>query len=184
MGQAIITGGGPAGLYNVTLVKEPGKSVARQIAITKRLNELGSLAPGNLPGLITAASEAIDAAIVALTAAQGVLDRSISFIHETIPSLTAVPRWYNTGNGKCTKVTPGPLCDIGTYSLQFGEFIPGDPYKDPPVPNSEGWLVSRPIGSFLPNAKIGTYSSSEISFITAQGSIPFASGSAFDIEGT
>lgn len=186
MGQAKITGGGPTGLYNIELVKHAAKSVARLAQIAARLDgSPGSTSPKvaaqtGLNALITAASQAVTDAIATMTAAQAALEESILQEQTPVPSLAAVPRWYNDGNGTCTKVSPGPLCQAGTYTLTFGAVIPGDYGTSPVVPDSIGWSVSTPDGS-LPNGRTGAYASSEINFTTTEGSTPFSSGDAFDI---
>jgi predicted transglutaminase-like cysteine proteinase len=74
MGQAIITGGGPTGLYDVTIKKHAGKSVARLAAIAARLVILGGGGSPVLPGLIPTAQAAVTTASGAITTAQIALD--------------------------------------------------------------------------------------------------------------
>ena len=70
MGQATINSGGPTGLYNVKIVKDAGKSVARQTAITTRL--------ADLVGLITMATTNVNTALAELASAQTTLNDAIA----------------------------------------------------------------------------------------------------------
>lgn len=173
MGQARITGGGPTALYDIEVVKHPGTSAARLAAIAQRLILLA--------GIIPTAEEAVVTALDVLTAAQAILDSSILKRRIPLPSLEAIPRWNNDGNGQCTQISPGPSCVVGGYSVIFGAIIAGDPFTSPAIPDSIGWYVQTPGGSQLPVARTGKYQSSEINFTTAEGSEKFESGDAFDI---
>ncbi|HHT9136482.1 MAG TPA: hypothetical protein ACFYEK_04470 [Candidatus Wunengus sp. YC60] len=70
MGQATINSGGPTGLYNVKIVKDAGKSVARQTDITTRL--------ADLVGLITMATTNVNTALAELASAQTTLNDAIA----------------------------------------------------------------------------------------------------------
>ena len=70
MGQATINSGGPTGLYSVKIVKDAGKSVARQTAITTRLADLA--------GLITMATTNVNTALAELASAQTTLNDAIA----------------------------------------------------------------------------------------------------------
>ena len=75
MGQAIITSGGPNGLYNVTLRKHGGNSAARLAAISARLSVLGV---SGSSGLIPTAEAAVVLALNAITIAQTALNNIVS----------------------------------------------------------------------------------------------------------
>jgi predicted transglutaminase-like cysteine proteinase len=165
MGQAIITDGGPKGLYDVTIKKDPGKSAARLTAIAARLTAL--------TGLIAAADTAVTAANTALTIALTALNTAIARERNPAPAIVAVKETGTHGNGTCTKITPGPTCQEGTYRIEYGAI-----FSNPPA---TGWYVYNPSMTDVPNARMGSYSSSEINFTTAEGSIPFVYADGFTI---
>ncbi|MEI7635868.1 MAG: transglutaminase-like cysteine peptidase [Syntrophus sp. (in: bacteria)] len=188
MGAATIVSGGPTGLYSILLVQETTKATARLKVIKDLIdgtngNPLHSppiLATNGLTTAIIAATGALTVAEVALSTASALLEDAIEQSNTPIPSLEAVPRWYNVGKGTCTKVSPGPSCQAGNYSITFGAFIAGDYGTSPVIPDSTGFTVSSPTGS-LPVAKLGSYVSSGINFTTTEGDPAFSSGDSFDI---
>ncbi len=185
MGQAKILSGGPAGLYNIELIQETTRATARLDAIKKRLEGTDGDPNTNPPkpatiGLIdaiSAATAAVSVAEAALTAARNGLDASINATKEETGkgSLIAVARWYNKGNGTCTKANPGSTTRVGRYSMECISVVAS--------PKCAIFAVTDTLGSPLPEAEAGTaYASAEINFTINFGSTDYQTGDAFDIE--
>jgi predicted transglutaminase-like cysteine proteinase len=173
MGQAKIIGvvSKAIGKYDIEIVKDPGKSVARQAAIVKELEALEIK--------ITAAVLAVSAAETNLTASLELLNKAIAEKVTVPPSLVATRTWPEHGNGKCEKIFPSaPQADVGIYLITcndvggspvYAHFSVWGPYFYPLFADAE---VGKP------------YTSNHINFTITQGSIPFETGDGFRIEVT
>ena len=192
MGQARIVRGGPTGLYDIEIIQETSKATARLQAINERIEGTDGNPDTSPPipaskGLRTAirvAAAAVTSATAALDAAMAALDLSINQKNNPPATLIAVPRWDNDGNGTCTGVTPGDICQVGRYTLLYGTIIPGDYSTSPVIPDAAGFTIYDPSGFNVDSTRIGSYSGPHLKFTTSQGTSAFSSGDAFDIDVT
>ena len=165
MGQAKIVSGGPTGLYTIEIVQETSKVAARLVVIAARLKAL-------IP-LIATATSALNSAESALLTAKSGLDGSIQ-TSQGVGTLTAIPRWYNHGNGTVTKAFPGSTTRVGNYWMEC--------YEVAASPKSALFRVYDPLTP-LPDAYAGTaYINSGINFTINFGSVDYETGDTFDIE--
>ena len=171
MGRAKIIAGGDAtiGKYNIEIIKEPGKSVARLKEIAKLIATLTSQ--------ITAAEDAVTSAAQALNAALDKLNMAISQMKPggKPDPVVAIPHWANDGNGTVADCEVATDTQIGNYDLTCTASVVSPP--------SATFQLRDPYSVLIATVTAGVpYGGTEISFRINIGSIPYSTGDSFDIE--